>query len=136
MVKKWGYRPIVAGNGREALEEFRRGDVDVVLTDLKMPEMDGITLLKEIKARERRAVVIVLTGHPSVDSAIAAIKEGAFDYLVKPIDLEELRVKIGRSLERRQLLKSLVFVRRLNWALIFLIPLWLLLGIVIATVFR
>jgi DNA-binding NtrC family response regulator len=110
--------------------------VDVVLTDLKMPEMDGITLLEEIKAHDKRAVVIVLTGHPSVDSAVKAIKEGAFDYLVKPIDLEELRVKIDRSLERRRLLQTLAFVRGLNWALIIMIPFWLLLGILLARVLK
>lgn len=136
VVSKWGYQPIVARNGREALERFERNKIDVVLTDLKMPEMDGITLLEEIKARDKKAVVIVLTGHPTIDSAIKAIKEGAFDYLTKPVDLEELRVKIDRSLERRRLLRTLSFMRGLNWALIIMIPIWLLLGIILASILK
>lgn len=135
-VARWGYNPIVAKDGRDAIEKANAHPVDVVLTDLKMPRMDGIRLLKQLKEADEDTEVILFTGYPAVESAIEAMKEGAFDYLVKPIDIDELRLKIERSLERRQMGRSLTSLRTLNWAMILSVPFWLALGIVLAQLLR
>jgi DNA-binding NtrC family response regulator len=136
VVRKWGYNPIVAQDGGEGLEKYKQLSIDLVLTDVKMPRMDGMALLKEIKNLDKGAVVMMLTGYPSIDSAITAIKQGAYDYLVKPVNLDELKFKIERSLEWKTLIKSRAFVKGLNWALIISIPLWLVLGIILAKLLR
>ena len=89
------------GNGQEALEVLREQGADVVLLDLRMPEMDGITALKAIKEADPDIEVIVLTGHASVDAAQEIIKLGAFDYLLKPCPTDELLAKVESAWERR-----------------------------------
>lgn len=131
-VARWGYNPIIARDGKDALEKVRTLPIDLVLTDLKMPKMDGVRLLKEIKEADENTEVILFTGYPAVETAIEAMKVGAFDYLVKPVDIDELRLKIERGLERRHMDRSLSTLRTLNWAMIISIPLWLGLGILLA----
>jgi DNA-binding NtrC family response regulator len=89
------------GSGREALEVLKEQGADVVLLDLRMPEMDGITALKAIKEADPDIEVIVLTGHASVDAAQEIIKLGAFDYLLKPCPTDELLAKVESAWERR-----------------------------------
>ncbi|MDZ7272100.1 MAG: response regulator [candidate division KSB1 bacterium] len=136
VMKRWGYNPIVAKDGREGLQKYQEYPIDAVVTDMKMPEMDGLQLLKEIMSLDRHAVVILLTAYPSLDSAIRAMREGAYDYLVKPVNLEELKLRIERGLERKSQLKAIPMLRGLNWALIVSIPLWLILGIILAKLLR
>ncbi len=95
-LRKQGYRPDTAENGRIALEKFKIGSFDLVLTDQRMPEMEGLQLLKEIKRLNPETVVVIMTAFGSVSSAVAAMKEGAYDYLTKPIDLDELLLLIHR----------------------------------------
>ncbi|MFQ5709479.1 MAG: response regulator [bacterium] len=128
----WGYNPIVARNGREALDKFSEVPVDIVITDYKLPEFDGLALLEEIKKVNEETEVILFTGYPEVQSAIDAMKKGAYDYLVKPVDLTELKLKIERGLERKKMGKSIVTLRGINWAMIISIPIWLTLGIYLA----
>ena len=136
VIRKLGYNPIVAKDGAEGLKQYREYPVDVVITDMKMPEMDGLALLKEIINLDKHAIVILLTGYPSLDSAIRAMREGAYDYLVKPANMEELKLRIERGLERKSQLKSLPVLRGLNWALVVSIPIWLVLGIILARLLR
>lgn len=95
-LRKQGYHPDIAENGRIALEKFKTGSFDLVLTDQRMPEMEGLQLLKEIKRLNPETVVVIMTAFGSVSSAVAAMKEGAYDYLTKPIDLDELLILIQR----------------------------------------
>lgn len=95
-LRKQGYRPDTAENGRIALEKFKTGNFDLILTDQRMPEMEGLQLLKEIKRLNPETVVVIMTAFGSVSSAVAAMKEGAYDYLTKPIDLDELLILIHR----------------------------------------
>lgn len=136
VLKKWGHNPLVAKNGKEGLEKFIEYPVDFVITDMKMPEMDGLSLLEKIQQMEKQALVILLTGYPSLDSAITAMRHGAYDYLVKPVNLDELKLRIERGLERKEHMKSLPLLKGLNWALIISIPLWLVLGIILAKLLR
>ncbi|AEH45442.1 response regulator receiver protein [Thermodesulfatator indicus DSM 15286] len=87
----------VASNGAEALDLLKRENFDLLITDLKMPGLEGIELLKEAKKINPRILVIVITGYASLDSAIEALKEGAYDYIRKPFSLEELKVSVNNA---------------------------------------
>ena len=89
-----------AGSGTEALDILDKNQIHVVVLDVKMPGMDGVATLKEIKMRFPLTEVIMLTGHASVDSAIEGLKAGAFDYLVKPCDIKVLMEKVGEAFEK------------------------------------
>lgn len=127
----WGYNPITAMDGEEALEKFHENPIDVVISDLRLPKMDGVKLLDKVKDMDQSTEVILFTGYPEVNSAIDAMKSGAFDYLVKPVDLRELKLKVERALERKNMGKSLSALRGINWAMMVSIPFWLILGIVL-----
>jgi len=104
-LKKEGYEVVGTKNGREALEEIGRGHFDVLITDVKMPEMSGIELLEEVKEKYPPMEVLVITGFGSIDSAVEAMKKGAYEYITKPFNLDELIMKV-RNLHERKLLKS------------------------------
>src|SRR5512135_1224968 len=93
---KQGYRVESAEDGRRGLEKFRSGSFDLVLTDLRMPGMDGLKLLTELRRVDPEVVAVILTAYATVGSAVAAMKEGAYDYLTKPIDLDELLLLVQR----------------------------------------
>lgn len=132
-MRAFGYLANVAYEGREGLDKFRAGDFHVVLTDLQMPIMDGMELLHEIKKLDNRSVVVVITGFGTIESAVQAIKNGAYDYITKPVKLEELDIVVDRALEKRGLVKQLDFFRGLTLAVLISIPLWLILGIILAS---
>jgi DNA-binding NtrC family response regulator len=136
VLNRWGHQTLVAKDGLQGLEAYRKNPVDFVITDIKMPEMDGLTLLKKIHEIDRKAMVIFLTGYPSLDSAISAMRAGAYDYLVKPVNLDELKLRLERGIERLEHMKALPLLRGLNWALLVSIPLWLILGIILAKLLR
>ena len=87
--------------GEAALEEIARTPYDVVLLDVKMPGISGIEVLKRMKEEGIKAEVIVLSGHASLDTAVEIVKYGAYDYLLKPCDTDELLVKISNAYEQR-----------------------------------
>lgn len=90
-------------SGPEALEMMRGQDFDVVVLDVRMPGMDGLEVLREIKDKWPFVEVIMLTGHGSVESGIQGMRLGAFDYIMKPADLEDLLEKIHQAHERKAL---------------------------------
>jgi Nif-specific regulatory protein len=95
-LNKQGYQAIAVEDGKKAVERFSIGSFDLVLTDFRMAGMDGIQLLKELKRRNAEAVVVIMTAYGTVGTAVGAMKEGAYDYLTKPIDLDELLLLIQR----------------------------------------
>ena len=98
-----GYEVDVALSGREAVRLLDEGrDYDLVLTDLRMEDMDGIALLQELQTRHPNVVTIVLTGYASIESSIDALRQGVYDYLVKPCMVEDLKRTVRRALEHRQ----------------------------------
>jgi response regulator RpfG family c-di-GMP phosphodiesterase len=99
-----GYTCQVAGDGREGLALFRATLPPLTVTDLKMPVMDGIALLQGIREADADAAVIVLTGAADVKTAIESLKLGAHDFIMKPVNVDELLIAADRALERRQLL--------------------------------
>src|SRR6266511_2746369 len=98
---QWGYQVECVGTGAEALEAIRTGLYDAAITDIRMPEMSGLDLLREIKRHDESIEVIVMTGYPTIASAVQALKERAYDYLSKPLILDELRHLMARMMERR-----------------------------------
>ena len=98
---QWGYQVGCVGTGAEALEAIRTELYDAAITDIRMPEMSGLDLLREIKRHDESIEVIVMTGYPTIASAVEALKEGAYDYLSKPLILDELRHLMARVTERR-----------------------------------
>ncbi len=97
-----GLEATTASSGAEALDILRTRNIHVVILDVKMPGMDGIETLKEIKRAHPLVEVIMLTGHATVESAIEGLKSGAMDYLMKPADVEDLLLKAGEAFEKRR----------------------------------
>jgi response regulator RpfG family c-di-GMP phosphodiesterase len=98
------YHCLLAANGKEGLDIFRASHPPLIVTDLKMPVMDGIGLLEGVRAADEDAAVVVLTGAPDVKTAIDSLKLGAYDFIMKPVNVDELLFAAERALERRQLL--------------------------------
>jgi DNA-binding NtrC family response regulator len=96
-----GYRVIAVNSGDAAIRAMQEDDFDVVVLDLKMPGMDGITTLKEIKKLGLFTETLILTGHGSIDTALEAIKLGAYDYLTKPCEISDLVAKIEGAWEKK-----------------------------------
>jgi len=98
------YHCLLAANGKEGLDIFRASHPPLIVTDLKMPVMDGIGLLEGVRETDEDAAVVVLTGAPDVKTAIDSLKLGAYDFIMKPVNVDELLFAAERALERRQLL--------------------------------
>ncbi len=101
ILEQEGYTVETASDGREALEKVARGNYDLVLTDLRMEDMDGSTLLTELHARYPHIVTVVLTGYASIESSIDALRQGVYDYLVKPCIVDDLKRTVFRALEHQ-----------------------------------
>jgi len=110
--RKDGYRTGVAQDAKEALARLEEASWDVVLLDIKMPGMDGLELQRRIHDVEPDLPVIMITAFASVESAVQALKEGAFDYVTKPIDPDDLSHLVRRAVERRRLQRENVQLRR------------------------
>ncbi len=98
-----GYVVSSAGDGKEALEMLKTYHADVVITDIKMPQMDGIQLLKQIKNTSSDTPVILMTSYGSIENAVEAMKDGAYDYVTKPIVDDEIKIMIERLIKQRRL---------------------------------
>jgi signal transduction histidine kinase len=97
-----GFRVELAENGEEALKKIEKEIFDLVLTDLQMPDMDGLQLVAEIAKSKPDILTVLMTGHGTIDSALEAMKQGASDYLTKPLHLEEMIVRLQKVLEEKQ----------------------------------
>ena len=105
-VGECGYRVISESSPLRAIERFKEESIDLVVTDLRMPEMDGISLLKELRTLRPDLPVIVLTAHGSIDKAVEAVKSGASDFLSKPFEKEQLWLAIEKSLKMVSLVEE------------------------------
>ncbi|MEX2950505.1 sigma 54-interacting transcriptional regulator [Serratia fonticola] len=103
LINGWGYRVSVAHNGRQALEQVRAQPFDLILSDVRMAEMDGIAALKAIKSYNPAIPILIMTAYSNVESAVEAIKAGAYDYLTKPLDFDTLQLTLARALEHTSL---------------------------------
>lgn len=103
LMKGWGFDVTLAHNGLEAVERVKQTPFDLVLSDVRMSEMDGIEALKAMKAYNPAIPILIMTAYSNVESAVEAIKSGAYDYLTKPLDFDMLRLTIERVLEHVRL---------------------------------
>lgn len=111
MLKKEGYRVSLAANGEEVVRLAERDIFDLILLDIRMPRLDGISVLKRVKALSPETIVIMITAFASADTAIQAMREGAYDYITKPFKVDEIRLIIRNALEKKHLQKENVFLK-------------------------
>jgi DNA-binding NtrC family response regulator len=135
-LNSFGYEVVFATNGREGLQAYKGGHFDIVISDLMMSPMDGLELLNEIKKVNAEAIFIMITGYPSIETAMDAIKKGANDYITKPFHIDEIKMKLDRVLLERSLKGRVKSVQGVVWALVISIPVWLILGIALARLLR
>jgi two-component system response regulator HydG len=105
-LERVGYESVVATSGKEGARRIEQDDFDVIVTDLKMADLDGLAILRKAREESPDAEVIMITGHGDVKTAVEAIKQGAANYLTKPVDLAELRAIVDRAAERLRLAKA------------------------------
>jgi two-component system response regulator PilR (NtrC family) len=103
MLGKEGHEVVTAASRSEAARVLERGAVDLIITDLRLPDGDGIEILRHVKAAAPETIVVVMTAYSTTETAVAALKLGAHDYLIKPFDVDELKIVVRNALEKRQL---------------------------------
>jgi len=111
VVGQWGYEVETASSGEEALNLVETQHPAVVVTDLTMPEMDGLALLQKLRETGRPPIVLLVTGHGTVETAVEAMRHGAFDYLTKPVDTTRLQVLLEKSIEQESLSREVNLLR-------------------------
>ena len=134
MLQELNFNPIIANTGDKAMDIIEHNNIDVVLSDIYMPETDGFELLRNVRSFNKEIVFLMITGKPTIETAVQSIREGAYDYITKPFDMEDLRIKINRCIEKKRLSHNLKWSKGVIWALIISIPIWLLLGIIFASI--
>jgi DNA-binding NtrC family response regulator len=112
LLSGWDYEVEEAADGREALEKAKALLPALVIADLVMPGQDGLELLRAMQAELPFAAVIILTGHGTIETAVSAMKEGAYDYLTKPVDAARLRILVAKALEKGEALREMALLRR------------------------
>ncbi|MEE9181412.1 MAG: sigma-54 dependent transcriptional regulator, partial [candidate division NC10 bacterium] len=112
LLSNWGYDVEEASDGEEALQKAVAFLPAVVVADLVMPKLDGLGLLKAVQEELPFATVIILTGHGTIETAVSAMKDGAYDYLTKPVDVPRLKFLIQRALEKGEALREVTLLRR------------------------
>jgi putative two-component system response regulator len=93
----------MAHNGREALGHFYMDAFSLIISDIKMPEIDGIEFLKRVKEMNPKMTVIIMTAYPEIDMAVDAMRAGAYDFIIKPIDLDLVVLRVKKALEKKKL---------------------------------
>ncbi|MDD5284823.1 MAG: sigma-54 dependent transcriptional regulator [Desulfuromonadaceae bacterium] len=111
LLRSAGYKVISAASGEEALDIIDREQFQVIVSDLFLPDKSGLDILQSVRKVATTTEVIVVTGHASAQTAVRAMKEGAFDYITKPIDFDELRIVVAKALEKQQLLSENIYLR-------------------------
>jgi DNA-binding NtrC family response regulator len=112
LIRSWGFSVEAAGDGDEALEKVSAFRPGIVLTDLVMPKMSGLELLRALKEQGEHTTTVILTAQGTVETAVEAIKQGAYDYLTKPVDLQRLRILLAKIVERHETLREVQVLRR------------------------
>ena len=106
------YEVVLAEDGFEAIDKMEQGPYDVILCDVKMPKMDGIELLDKLKEKDPDATVVMISGHGTIDTAVEAIKKGAYDFISKPLDLNRLLITIRNAMDKTQLVSETKVLKR------------------------
>jgi two-component system response regulator HydG len=112
ILKREGYTVLTATSGTEGLTHIEQHEVDVLLCDVKMPKMDGLEVLRQVKAQEAGIAVVMMSGHGDISTAVSTMKEGAFDYLVKPFGEDEVLRVVQKALAMRALVVENLLLKR------------------------
>ena len=112
MLKKEGYVVSSSSDAAAALDQIKREEYDLVIADLMMPEMSGIELLSQARSARPNLDFIMMTAFASVDSAIEALKKGAFDYVTKPFKVDEIKIAVSKSLEQKKIVRENIQLKR------------------------
>jgi two-component system response regulator PilR (NtrC family) len=131
-----GYEVITAVDGEDAQGKFVPGTFDCVISDLLMPRVDGLELLKIIKEKDKKVLFMMITGYPSIDGAVDAIREGAYDYVIKPLHMEDIRIKVERAMGAIRMAGSLRTMKGLFWGIVLSVPIWLILGAIVGFIWK
>jgi two-component system response regulator AtoC len=125
---KFGYQVALAKSGEEALRKFKPGLFDIVITDLKMPNMDGLDLIRMIRQRDPEVSCFLITAYPTLQTAAETLSQGVHDYIIKPFLLGDIHLRIFRVVEKKRLERSVRQMRRIIWGLAISIPIWIAMG--------
>ena len=125
-----GYEVAQACDGKDALNRFTPNKFDCIISDIFMPSIDGMELLKRIKLLDDQVLFLMITGKPDIDNAVEAIKQGAFDYITKPFHMEDIKLKVERAIHVKKTEASLKKIKGLILTLILLMPILISLGII------
>jgi len=112
MLKRAGYAVTAVSDGEEAIEQLQKEIFDLVITDLRMPKVDGMEVLRAVKSASPETVVLIITAFATADSAVEAMKQGAYDYLTKPFQVDEVQLIIRNALEKRRLTTENILLKR------------------------
>src|SRR5213593_2764316 len=112
LVKSWGFLAESAGDGEEALDKVTTFRPAIVISDLVMPRLDGLGLLRALQAQGADVTTLLLTAQGTVETAVQAMKEGAYDYLTKPVDIQRLKILLDKIVERLEAMREVKVLRR------------------------
>lgn len=136
MMRELGYAVRAFEKAQDVLDAMATESPDVVITDVRMPGMNGLELTRAMLDKDPGIIVMILTGFPSIPDAVETIRAGAVDFLSKPCRIEEIRIRLERALENRRLQGRLKKARMVAWALILSLPIWFVLGILLARILQ
>ena len=111
-LRKEGYRVTTARSGRRAVEAFEKASYDLVISDIRMPDMSGVDVLRHVKGVAPETPVIMVIAYSSAETAVEALRLGAYDYIAKPFKVDELKITIKNALEKKQLKEEVVTLKR------------------------
>jgi two-component system response regulator PilR (NtrC family) len=131
-----GYETTTSANGSEALTIINQHDFDCIISDNVMPDVNGLELLERLREQGKKVPFLMITGYPTIETAVEVMKRGAYDYITKPLQLEDVRIKVERALHTKGLEKSLKKLSGIAWAILISIPIWLILGIILGKIWR
>ena len=112
LIRTWGFVADAASDGEEALRKVTSFRPGIIISDLAMPGINGLELVRRLQEQDRDITTIILTGQGSVETAVEAIKVGAYDYLTKPVDPQRLQILLDKVVERQQTLREVKVLRR------------------------
>ena len=112
ILQKEGYSVTKAFMGKEALSAIKENIFDMIITDIRMPEIGGLDILRAIKKTHPETIVLLITAFGTIETAISAMKEGAYDYIAKPFRIDEIRILVKRALEQQQILKEYEYLQK------------------------
>lgn len=127
-----GFDVVSAGSGQQALAQCSEGRFALVVTDLVMPDGDGLTFIEQLRQIDQEAIVLVITGYPTLETSVEAMQKGAYDYICKPFHTDDLQLRVKRAMEAHRLRTRLSSSNRAVMLLVASIPLWLAIGVLVA----